>query len=45
MDLMSKSVDNEPSSFEEVVWKTIWVDSMVEEYESIIRNNVWEVVP
>ena len=23
----------------------IWVDAMVEEYESIIRNNAWEVVP
>ena len=24
--------------------KSLWVDSMVEEYDSIIRNNVWEVV-
>eukprot|EP00253_Pinus_taeda_P011285 PITA_11285 len=25
--------------------KIIWVDATIEEYESIIRNNVWEVVP
>ena len=23
----------------------MWVDVMVEEYDSIIRNNAWEVVP
>ena len=23
----------------------VWVDAMVEEYDSIIRNNAWEVVP
>ena len=23
----------------------IWVDAMVEEYDSIVRNNAWEVVP
>jgi len=23
----------------------MWVDSMVEEYDSIMKNNVWEVVP
>eukprot|EP00253_Pinus_taeda_P007753 PITA_07753 len=42
---MSESVDIKPSSFEEVVQQPIWVDAMVEEYESIIKNNVWEVVP
>ena len=42
---MSESVEIEPSSFEEVVQQPIWVDSMVQEYDSIIRNIVWEVVP
>ena len=23
----------------------IWVDAMVEEYDSIIKNNAWEIVP
>ena len=45
MALMSGSVEIKPSSFEESVQQTIWVNSMVEEYESIIRNNVLEVVP
>eukprot|EP00253_Pinus_taeda_P016244 PITA_16244 len=30
--------------FEEEVQHLIWVDAMVEEYESIVRNNVWDVV-
>lgn len=44
MALMSESVEIEPSSFEEVVQQPVWVVTMVEEYDSIIRNNVWEVV-
>ena len=35
----------EPSSFEEEVQHPTWVDAMVEEYDSIIRNSAWEVVP
>ena len=35
----------EPSSFEEAVQQPVWVDAMVEEYDSIMRNNVWDVVP
>ena len=45
MDLMSKSVEIEPSSFEEVVQQLLWVDAMVEEYVSIIRKNAWEFFP
>ena len=44
MDLMRKSVEFESSSFEEEMQHTIWVDAMVEEYESIVRNSVWDVV-
>ena len=43
--LMSELVDLEPASFEEEVQQPVWVDAMVEEYDSIVRNNVWEVVP
>ena len=35
----------EPSSFEEDMEDPAWVDSMVEEYDSIVRNSAWEIVP
>ena len=42
---MSKCIVIEPYSFEEAVQEPTWVDSMVEEYDSIVRNNAWEIVP
>jgi len=45
MDLMGEILEIEPSSSEEAAEETIWVNAMVEEYDSIIRNSVWEVVP
>eukprot|EP00253_Pinus_taeda_P029637 PITA_29637 len=45
MALMSKCVVTEPSSFEEAVGDPAWVDAMVEEYDSIVRNSAWEIVP
>ena len=45
MALMSKCIVTEPSSFEEEVQQPIWVDAMVEEYESIIKNNAREFFP
>ena len=45
MPLMSECIVTEPSSFEEAVQQPTWVDAMVEEYDSIIRKNAWEVVP
>eukprot|EP00253_Pinus_taeda_P017404 PITA_17404 len=45
MALTGECVEPEPSSFEEAVQQPIWVDVMVEEYDSIVRNNVWDVVP
>ena len=35
---------SEPSSFQEAVDQRVWRDAMVEEYDSIMRNEVWEVV-
>ena len=35
----------EPSSFQEAAQHQVWVDAMVEEYSSIMTNEVWEVVP
>jgi hypothetical protein len=38
-------MDAKPSSYEEVVEKRVWKDSMREEYQSIVKNDVWDVVP
>ena len=43
--LARECVETEPSSFEEAVQQPIWVDSMVEKYDSIVRDSVWDVVP
>ena len=43
--LMSQLISSEPSSYEEAGRKQVWVDVMVEEYKSIMKNDVWEVVP
>jgi hypothetical protein len=45
MALMSHIIDYEPSSFEEVVGQQVWRDAMMEEYQSIMKNDVWEIVP
>ena len=45
MDLMSKCVVTEPSSFEEAMEDPAWVDTMVEEYDSIVKNSAWQIVP
>eukprot|EP00253_Pinus_taeda_P019134 PITA_19134 len=43
MALVGECVATKPSSFEEVVQQPIWVDAMVEEYDSMMRNSVWDV--
>jgi hypothetical protein len=45
MALMRKCIVTEPSSFQEVVQDPTWVDAMVEEYESIVKKSVWEILP
>ena len=45
MALVGECVETEPSSFGEAVQQLIWVGAMVEECDSIVRNNVWDVVP
>jgi len=42
--LMSNIIDSKPSTFEEVVDKSEWMDVMMEEYQCIMKNDVWEVV-
>jgi len=41
---MTKLIKTKPSSFEEEISQLVWVDAMVEEHESIMKKNVWEVV-
>ena len=42
---MSTIVQSEPRSFEEAVEHQVWKDDMHKEYESIMKNDVQEVVP
>ena len=42
---MCDIVDKEPTSYEEVVKKKEWVESMMEEYQPIMKNDVWDIVP
>jgi hypothetical protein len=42
--LMRKIIDSKPSTFEEVAKKKVWKDAIMEEYQSIMKNDVWEVV-
>eukprot|EP00253_Pinus_taeda_P030482 PITA_30482 len=44
MSVVGECVETKPSSFEEAVSQPIWVDAMVQEYDSIVRNSVWDVV-
>ena len=44
VSLMCDIIDKEPSNYEEEEeWKE-WKDAMIEEYQSIIKNDVWDVV-
>jgi hypothetical protein len=38
-------MDAEPSNYEEAAKKRVWKDAMGEEYQSIVKNDVWDVVP
>jgi hypothetical protein len=44
MTLMCDIIDFEPSSFEEASERQVWRDAMVEEYSSIMKNDVWDIV-
>ena len=45
VELMCDLVDKETTSFKVTVWKKEWVEVMTKEYQSIMRNNVWDIVP
>ena len=38
-------VESETSSYEEAARQHVWREAMAEEYASIMKNDVWEVVP
>jgi hypothetical protein len=44
MALMSELLEVEPSNFQEAS-QHVWRNAMMEEYASIMKNDVWEVVP
>ena len=39
---MCDLVDQEPTSYEETTQKKEWVEAMTEEYQTIMKNNVWD---
>ena len=42
---MCDLVDQEPSSYEEYGQKKEWVKAMTEQYNSIMKNDVWDIIP
>ena len=42
---MCDLVDQEPTNYEEVGQKREWVEAMTEEYQSVIKNDVWDIAP
>ena len=38
-------IDRETSTYEEVTENKEWKDAMIKEYQSIMNNDVWEIVP
>ena len=44
MALMTKLIKYEPSKIEEAAQHDVWQEAMVEEYDSIMKNQEWEVV-
>jgi hypothetical protein len=42
---MTKLLDEEPTAFEEEVQKEQWKEAMMEEHQSIMKNEAWEIVP
>jgi hypothetical protein len=45
MDLMCDLLEEEPTFFEKSIQRKEWANAMTEEYQSIMKNKVWEIVP
>jgi hypothetical protein len=41
---MSHIINFEPSCYEEASSQLVWRDVMMEEYQSIMKNDVWDIV-
>jgi hypothetical protein len=44
LELVTSIRDTEPWTFAQAVDQQVWREAMVEEYDSIVPNDVWEVV-
>jgi hypothetical protein len=42
---MSSIIDSKPSNIKEANVKQMWQDAITEEYNSIMKNDVWEIIP
>ena len=42
--LICDLVDQEPTNYEEAAQKKEWVEAMTKEYQSIMKNDVWDIV-
>jgi hypothetical protein len=42
---MCDLLEEEPTCSEEAIQRKEWADAMTEEYQSIMKNGVWEIVP
>jgi hypothetical protein len=43
--LICDLLDEEPTCSKEAIQRKEWADAMTEEYQSIMKNEVWEIVP
>jgi hypothetical protein len=41
---MSHIIDYEPSCYDETSSQPVWRDAMMEEYQCIMKNDVWDIV-
>jgi hypothetical protein len=41
---MSHIIDTEPFCHGEAIGQQVWQDAMIEEYQSIMKNDVWDIV-
>jgi hypothetical protein len=44
MELMTYLIDAEPSTYDQATQHGVWQEAMMEEYASILKNDVWAVV-
>ena len=45
MALVASLCDSEPFTFEEASQHHVWRDAMTDEYDSIMKNAIWKIVP